>query len=35
LRTILALPPAQRMLAREQVRSRFIRAAIGRAGDLM
>jgi Pyruvate/2-oxoacid:ferredoxin oxidoreductase delta subunit len=34
LRTILALPPAQRILAREQVRSRFIRAAIGRAGDL-
>ena len=35
LRTILAMPPAQRMLAREQVRSRFIRAAIGRAGDLL
>jgi len=33
-RTLLALPPAQRILAREQVRSRFIRAALARSGDL-
>jgi len=33
-RTLQALPPAQRILAREQVRSRFIRAALARSGDL-
>ncbi len=33
-RTIQALPSAQQILAREQVRSRFIRAALARSGDL-
>ena len=33
-RTLQALPPAQQILAREQVRSRFIRAALARSGDL-
>jgi Pyruvate/2-oxoacid:ferredoxin oxidoreductase delta subunit len=34
-RTLQALPVAERMLAREQVRSRFVRAALSRAGDLL
>ncbi len=33
-RTLQALPAAQRILAREQVRSRFVRAALARSGDL-
>jgi len=33
LRALLALPPAQRALASEQVTSRFVRAALGRVKD--
>jgi hypothetical protein len=32
LATIISLPPAERMLASEQVKSRFVRYALSRAG---
>jgi ferredoxin len=33
LKALLALPPAGRLLASEQVRSRFVRAALARVSD--